>query len=254
MAAGSAVKATPCFACILNVCVCSLSRFAKRSFAIDSIKFALVLRGAIRGGGFAAADARRGSTKAACPESVSARALNSVCASCTPIQEISEDRRPYSIFGQRFMTTLMPAASALAAAASSRAPSCIQITFGNGVIFRASSTIGMMWLEFLKMSIMSTGRPISSSEATNGLAKQGFADVTGIDRDHVIAALGKIFESEITGSHVDRRSPDHSDRLHAIEDFADIIVGVGVVVHLVSDCYRAWVRLSGPATSARASR
>src|SRR3954467_6586282 len=37
----------------------------------------------------------------------------------TPIQEISEDSRPYSIFGQRFITTLMPAASALAAAASS---------------------------------------------------------------------------------------------------------------------------------------
>src|SRR5580704_5736274 len=31
----------------------------------------------------------------------------------TPIQEISEDSRPYSIFGQRFMTTFRPAASAL---------------------------------------------------------------------------------------------------------------------------------------------
>ena len=62
----------------------------------------------------------------------------------TPIHEISEDSRPYSIFGQRFMTTLIPAASALAAAASSRAPSCIQITFGNGVNFNASSTTGMM--------------------------------------------------------------------------------------------------------------
>src|SRR4051794_39396277 len=48
----------------------------------------------------------------------------------TPIQEISEDSRPYSIFGQRFITTLIPAASAFSAAASSRAPSCIQITFG----------------------------------------------------------------------------------------------------------------------------
>src|ERR1700716_3112357 len=50
----------------------------------------------------------------------------------TPIQDISEDSRPYSILGQRFMTTFMPAASAFAAAASSRAPSCIQITFGSG--------------------------------------------------------------------------------------------------------------------------
>src|SRR6202035_721369 len=62
----------------------------------------------------------------------------------TPIQEISEDSRPYSIFGQRFITTLRPAASAFSAAASSRAPSCIQITFGGGVIFSASSTAGMM--------------------------------------------------------------------------------------------------------------
>src|SRR3954470_22439218 len=65
----------------------------------------------------------------------------------TPIHEISDDSRPYSIFGQRFITTLIPAASALAAAASSRAPSCIQITFGGDDNVRASSTTGMMWLE-----------------------------------------------------------------------------------------------------------
>src|ERR671922_2550079 len=34
----------------------------------------------------------------------------------TPFQPISPDSRPYSIFGQRFMTTLRPAASAFAAA------------------------------------------------------------------------------------------------------------------------------------------
>src|SRR6516162_8926865 len=60
----------------------------------------------------------------------------------TPIQEISDDRRPYSIFGQRFMTTFTPEASAIAAAASSRPPSCIQITFGKGESFSASSTTG----------------------------------------------------------------------------------------------------------------
>src|SRR6185312_14908986 len=86
----------------------------------------------------------------------------------TPIQEISDDSRPYSIFGQRFITTLMPAASAFSAAASSRAPSCIQITFGGVANASASSTTGMMWLELRKMSIMSTGRPISDSEATKG--------------------------------------------------------------------------------------
>src|ERR1700710_994892 len=74
----------------------------------------------------------------------------------TPIQEISDDSRPYSIFGQRFITTLMPAA------ASSRAPSCIQITFGSGDNFSASSTTGMMWLELRKMSIMPMGRSMSA--------------------------------------------------------------------------------------------
>src|SRR5207249_12004179 len=60
----------------------------------------------------------------------------------TPIQAISDDSLPYSILGQRFITTLMPAASAFAAAASSRAPSCIQIPFGGVGSFSASSTTG----------------------------------------------------------------------------------------------------------------
>src|SRR5216683_2329599 len=59
----------------------------------------------------------------------------------TPIHEISEDSRPYSILGQRFMTTLRPAASAFAAAASSRAPSCIQIIFGVGVMVHFKKSI-----------------------------------------------------------------------------------------------------------------
>src|SRR6185437_11555246 len=86
----------------------------------------------------------------------------------TPIQEISDESRPYSILGQRFTTTLRPAASAFAAAWSSRAPSCIQMILGSGSSFSASSTTGMMWLELRKMSIMSTGRPISASEPTKG--------------------------------------------------------------------------------------
>jgi hypothetical protein len=61
----------------------------------------------------------------------------------TPIHEISDDSRPYSILGQRFITTLSPAASAFSAAASSRAPSCIQMTLGNGINVSASSTTGM---------------------------------------------------------------------------------------------------------------
>jgi hypothetical protein len=45
------------------------------------------------------------------------------------------------------------------------------------------------------MSIMSTGRPISDSEATKGF-QQALADVTRIDRDHVVAALRQIFEAK----------------------------------------------------------
>jgi hypothetical protein len=51
------------------------------------------------------------------------------------------------------------------------------------------------------------------------------------DRDHVVAALRQIFEGEITRPHIDRRRPDHRDRFHAVENFADVIVVVGVVVH-----------------------
>jgi hypothetical protein len=50
-----------------------------------------------------------------------------------PFQPISPDSRAYSILGQRFITTLMPAASARAAASSWRTVSCIQITFGQGI-------------------------------------------------------------------------------------------------------------------------
>src|SRR5262249_60506270 len=66
--------------------------------------------------------------------------LEEMVRELTPIQEISDDSRPYSIFGQRFITTLMPAASPFSAAASSRPPSCVQITFGSGSSVRFSST------------------------------------------------------------------------------------------------------------------
>jgi len=58
----------------------------------------------------------------------------------TPIQPISEDSLPYSILGQRFITTLTPAASAMAAASSLRTPSCIQMTCGRGFNASVSST------------------------------------------------------------------------------------------------------------------
>src|SRR5690242_12393786 len=94
--------------------------------------------------------------------------LEEMVRELTPIHEISDDNRPHSIFGQRFITTLMPTASAFSAAASSRPPSCIQITFGSGESLSASSTTGIRWAVLLKISTISTGCPISASEPTNG--------------------------------------------------------------------------------------
>src|SRR5665213_1896384 len=56
--------------------------------------------------------------------------------------------------------------------------------------------------------------------------------MTGIDRDHVVAALRQVFEGEIARPHIDRRGPHHRDRLHAVENRSDVVVVVGVVVHL----------------------
>ncbi len=49
-----------------------------------------------------------------------------------PAQLLSPESLPYSILGQRFITTCSPAASARAAAASLRTVSCIQMTRGSG--------------------------------------------------------------------------------------------------------------------------
>ena len=88
------------------------------------------------------------------------------------------NRRPYSIFGQRSMITSAPLASARAAAASSRTPSCIQTT---GMPRRtASSATAPASLERRKIETMSgtSGRlarsgwtfsPSSVSPAERGL-------------------------------------------------------------------------------------
>ena len=76
---------------------------------------------------------------------------------------ISRDRRPYSIFGQRFMITVMPSASARAAAASLRTPSCIQMTRGLDDKASASSTTPPAASELRKISTMSIGLGISAS-------------------------------------------------------------------------------------------
>jgi hypothetical protein len=73
----------------------------------------------------------------------------------TPLQESSPASRPNSIFGQRFITTSSPAASAFAAASSLRTPSCIHTTFAPIAI--ASSTIASACREARNTSTMSTG-------------------------------------------------------------------------------------------------
>src|SRR5437899_7358482 len=71
----------------------------------------------------------------------------------TPLQASSPWRREYSILGQRFITTLRPAASARAAASALRTPICIHTTLAPIAI--ASSVIGPAAAELRKMSTMS---------------------------------------------------------------------------------------------------
>src|SRR5262249_46652899 len=59
----------------------------------------------------------------------------------TPIQPISPDRRPYSILGQRSITTFKPAPRAISAASSLTTPSCIQIVLRPRRSFSASASL-----------------------------------------------------------------------------------------------------------------
>ena len=81
----------------------------------------------------------------------------------TPAQPSSPERRPYSIFGQRFITTLSPASSASFAASSLRTPSCIHTTLAPMRI--ASRVTPSAASDERKMSTMSTGCLMSASEA-----------------------------------------------------------------------------------------
>ena len=81
------------------------------------------------------------------------------------------------------------------------------------------------------MSTMSTGSGISARLRIDLLAENLLPGLAGIDRDHAVAALEQIFEHEIARPVVLRRDADHRDGLHRVEDAADIVVGVAVVVH-----------------------
>jgi len=79
----------------------------------------------------------------------------------TPLQASSPWRREYSILGQRFITTVRPAASARRAASSLRTPSCIHTTLAPMAI--ASSTSGPAASAFRNTSTMSTLSGTSAS-------------------------------------------------------------------------------------------
>ncbi len=85
------------------------------------------------------------------------------------------------------------------------------------------------------------------------LAEQALSDMTGIDRDHVVAAFAEVLECEIAGTDVDRRGADHGDRLDGVEDAADVVVVVSVVSHSLRT-FGIARKITGPPMSDRASR
>src|SRR5690606_27444826 len=100
-------------------------------------------------------------------QSCTRRRLEEMMPELKPPQESSAWRRPNSIFGQRSMTTVSPAARARSAAASLTTPSCIQTTlipFSLASVI-ASSVTGPAAFELRKMSTMSKGPGMSPSEA-----------------------------------------------------------------------------------------
>ena len=173
--------------------VLSFRRAAERSFRICVTKARLCFSQRGRMGGFAAAEAVRFNKAPACPDRYSVR-VGLRRAHFTPIHEISEDSRPYSILGAAVHHDLAGRASALAAAAIV-ARRVASITFGNGDIFRLAPPTGMMWLELRKMSIMSTARPISAARPRT-VCRAGSLPRDPDDGDHVVAALRQILKAK----------------------------------------------------------
>ena len=86
-----------------------------------------------------------------------------------PPQLNSPNRREYSIFGQRFMTTRRPAASAREAASSLRTPICIHTAFAPAAM--ASSVIGPAAAELRNTSTRSGVSPSASSDPATGMPR-----------------------------------------------------------------------------------
>ena len=142
----------------------------------------------------------------------------------TPLHDNSPPSRPNSIFGQRFMTTSMPAASALAAASSLRMPSCIHTTLAPIAI--ASSTIAGASRAGAEHIDHVDRLGDVAQRGVDLLAEQALAGDAGIDRDHPVAFVLQILHDEIAGPVPVRRGADHRDRPHPLQDRPQLRIGI----------------------------
>ncbi len=116
---------------------------------------------------------------------------------------------PYSIFGQRFITTLSPASSASFAASSLRTPSCIHTTLAPIAI--ASRVTASAASECAK-DIDDVDLLLDVGErGVDVLAEDLLAGLPGIDRDHAEALLLEILHGEIARPRTVRAGADHGD-------------------------------------------
>src|ERR1700684_4212340 len=126
-----------------------------------------------------------------------------------------QNGRNSSIFGQRFITTFRPAASASRAASSLRTPICIQTTLAP--ILMASSVTGIgrfrgtEYLHHIHRSVDRAERRVDW-QATDPAV--GFLRVYG---DHVIGGLVKNAQDAVTELRRVRAGSDHRDGLHFLE-------------------------------------
>src|SRR5262245_38120586 len=147
----------------------------------------------------------------------------------TPIHAISDDRRPYSSFGQRFITTLRPFASArrLVVADAELHPDHFRAGVERERLLDDRDRVLRRTEDVDHVDGLGNVR-----ERGIGLAPEQLLPGEGrIDRDHAVPALEQILEGEITRAAGIGRNADHRDRPHGVEDAADVAVVVTVVVH-----------------------
>ena len=143
----------------------------------------------------------------------------------TPLQESSPPRRPNSIFGQRFMTTSMPAASAFArrrvVAHAELHPDHLGAD-GDGIVDDGRHLVaGAEDIDHVD------GLGNVAQAGIGHLAQQRLAGDAGIDRNDAIALALQIFHDEVARPIPVRRGADQRDGLHPLQDRAQLGVGIG---------------------------